>query len=146
MYTGLTRVQDGLEGDIAALSIKGEFVNLHLAGADHHLVILKFHQLVMMYPQIWTWGGFVFLYPEKTHLCQFFSRQALSPWHSQIMFFFLCFIRVCYIFNYHTQVHLVKYHTYVKEGWDFIIISTWNVHQTILKEALSKLSWTENWN
>ncbi len=30
-----------LEGEVAALSVKGEFVNVHPAGGDQHLVIMN---------------------------------------------------------------------------------------------------------
>lgn len=32
---------DRLEGEVAALDIEGEFVNMHPASADQHLVILN---------------------------------------------------------------------------------------------------------
>lgn len=32
---------DRLEGEVAALDVKGEFVNVHPAGANQHLVVLN---------------------------------------------------------------------------------------------------------
>ena len=37
----LTAVYGRLEGEVAALNVKGEFVNIHLAGADHQHVVPK---------------------------------------------------------------------------------------------------------
>lgn len=45
----LTRMNNRLEGQVAALDVEGEFVNVHPAGADQHLVILDSDQTVAVY-------------------------------------------------------------------------------------------------
>lgn len=45
----LTRMHNRLEGQVAALDVEREFVDVHPAGADQHLVILDFDQTVALY-------------------------------------------------------------------------------------------------
>lgn len=46
--TGLTIVQDWLESETAALKVKGEFVSMHLAGTDDHLVVSELYFPLIM--------------------------------------------------------------------------------------------------
>lgn len=59
----LTCVYDGLEGQVAALRVEGEFVNVHPAGADQHLVVLDLHVAHVVDGQIRTGRSFVLLRP-----------------------------------------------------------------------------------
>ena len=54
---------DRFEGKVAALDVKGEFVNVHPAGAHQHLVILDFNISLIVDGEIRTWRGSVFLCP-----------------------------------------------------------------------------------
>lgn len=66
MEVELTRMHYGLKGQVAALDIKGEFVDVHSAGADQNLVVLDSHQTVTVDGEMRTRRGFVFLSPEET--------------------------------------------------------------------------------
>lgn len=59
----LTRMCDRFEGDSAVLNVKWEFVNMHSAGAGHHLTISIFNPAVMMDVYMRIWGGFIPLSP-----------------------------------------------------------------------------------
>lgn len=59
----LTCVYDGLEGQVAALRVEGEFVDVHPAGADQHLVVLDFHIAHVIDGQIRTGRSLVLLRP-----------------------------------------------------------------------------------
>lgn len=59
----LTRMYDRLEGEFAALNVKGEFVNVHSAGADKHLVILNMDFTSRGDGEMRTWRSFVFFCP-----------------------------------------------------------------------------------
>lgn len=61
----LTGVDDRLEGQVAPLRVEGEFVNVHPAGADQHLVVLDFHVTDVIDGQIRTRGSFVLLCPAR---------------------------------------------------------------------------------
>lgn len=58
---------NGLEGQVAALRVKGEFVDVHPAGADQDLVVLDFHIADVIDGQIRTGRGFVLLCPVQQH-------------------------------------------------------------------------------
>lgn len=60
-------MDDGLEGDVAALTVKGEFVNVHPAGADHNQVVPIFHSTSIFYFEKRTKGSSVLLYPVKNN-------------------------------------------------------------------------------
>ena len=66
----LTRVYDWLEGEVAALCVEGEFVNVHPAGADQDLVILNTDCTVMGDGEMRTWRSFVLFCPddEQKHI------------------------------------------------------------------------------
>lgn len=59
----LTRVYCRLEREVAALDVKGEFVNLHPAGADQHQVVPQFDETMICNCEIRTRRGFVLLCP-----------------------------------------------------------------------------------
>lgn len=59
----LTRVDDRFEWEVAALDVEGEFINLHPAGADQHLVVLNLDRTIKLYGEKRTWRGFVLFYP-----------------------------------------------------------------------------------
>lgn len=63
METELTRMHHRLEGQVAALDVKGEFVDVHPAGADQNLVVLDSHQTVTVDSEMRTRRGFVFFSP-----------------------------------------------------------------------------------
>lgn len=63
METELTRMHHRLKGQVAALDVKGEFVDMHPAGADQNLVVLDSHQAVTVDGEMRTRRGFVFLSP-----------------------------------------------------------------------------------
>lgn len=67
MVCRLTRMYDGLEGEVARLVVKGELVDLHPAGADQHVVVLNSDQTVTADTQVGTWGSFVLFCPVVTH-------------------------------------------------------------------------------
>lgn len=52
-----------LEGEVAALNVKGEFVNMHPAGADQYLVVLNTDQTITVDSELRTWRGFVLFCP-----------------------------------------------------------------------------------
>ncbi len=52
-----------LEGEVAALNVEGEFVNVHPAGADNHLVVRKFNVTVVVNDEIRTRSGLILLCP-----------------------------------------------------------------------------------
>lgn len=54
-----------LKGQVAALNVKGESVNLHPAGAGHNLVIPVFHNTFTVDSEKRGGWGFVFLCPGK---------------------------------------------------------------------------------
>lgn len=54
---------DRLEGEIAALCVEGELVNVHPAGANQHLVVLDFNVTFIVDGEIRTWRSFVLLCP-----------------------------------------------------------------------------------
>lgn len=54
---------DGLEGEIAALCVEGELVNVHPAGANQHLVVLDFNVTFIVDGEIRTRRSFVLLCP-----------------------------------------------------------------------------------
>jgi len=56
-------VNDRLEGEVAPLYVEREFVNVHPAGADQHLVVLDFYVTFMIDGEIRTRGSFVLLCP-----------------------------------------------------------------------------------
>lgn len=58
-------MQDGLDGEVATLIVKGEFKNMHFAGADHHLVVPIFNPAMTPDAEKRTWSGFVLLCPES---------------------------------------------------------------------------------
>lgn len=59
----LTRVHNRLEGYVALLKVKGEFVHVELAGAHHHLVIPVFDHTIVVDAEIRTRRGFILLCP-----------------------------------------------------------------------------------
>lgn len=61
----LTRVNGRFEGEVAALYVKWEFVDVHPAGADEDLVVLDFHVAVIVDGEIRTRRGFVLLCPVE---------------------------------------------------------------------------------
>lgn len=62
-HATITSVNDRLEGQVAALSVEGEFVDVHPAGADQHLVILDFNDTFIIDGEIRTRRSFVLLCP-----------------------------------------------------------------------------------
>lgn len=66
----LTRIYNRLEGEVAFLGVKGEFVNLHPAGTDQHQVIPKFNITIKANGEITTWRSLVLLCPVKHILPQ----------------------------------------------------------------------------
>lgn len=58
-------MDDGLEGQVAPLRVKGEFVNVHPAGADQHLVVRDLHVTQVIDGQVRTRGSFVLLRPVQ---------------------------------------------------------------------------------
>lgn len=65
MENKLTRMHHRLERQVAALDIEREFVDVHPAGADQHLVVLDSHQTVTVDGEMSTRRGFVFLCPVR---------------------------------------------------------------------------------
>lgn len=63
LKTEPTRMHHRLEGQVAALDVKWEFVDVHPASADQHLVVLDLHQTITVDGEMRTWRGFVFLCP-----------------------------------------------------------------------------------
>lgn len=63
----LTSVYDRLEGEVAALCVEGELVNVHPAGADQHLVVLHFNISFVIDGEIRTRRSFVLLRPAREH-------------------------------------------------------------------------------
>ena len=59
----LTGVNEGLEGEVAALSVEGELVNVHPAGAGYDLIIHKLHVTPTCNGEIRTGRGLVPLCP-----------------------------------------------------------------------------------
>lgn len=59
----LTSVRHGLEGEVAALDVEGEVVNVQSAGADQHLVVLDLNIPVIIDFEIRTRRSFVLLGP-----------------------------------------------------------------------------------
>lgn len=65
----LTGVYDRLEGEVAALYVEGEIINVHPAGADQHVVILDFHVTSIVDREIRTRRSSVLFCPaRKKHL------------------------------------------------------------------------------
>lgn len=58
-------MDDGLEGQVAPLRVEGEFVNVHPAGADQHLVVGDLHVAQAIDGQVRTRGSFVLLRPVQ---------------------------------------------------------------------------------
>lgn len=58
-------MDDGLEGQVAPLRVEGEFVNVHPAGADQHLVVRDLHVTPVIDGQVRTRGSFVLLRPVQ---------------------------------------------------------------------------------
>ena len=67
----LTCVYGRLEGEVAALYVEGEVVNVHPAGADQHLVVLDFNIAVIVDGEVRTRRSFVLLCPAHRHTCEY---------------------------------------------------------------------------
>lgn len=63
----LTRVYDGLEGEVTSLCVKGELVNVHATHAEQHLVVRDLHQAVGADGDVQIRRGFVLLGPVGRH-------------------------------------------------------------------------------
>ena len=64
-HNRLTRVYGRLEGEVAALDVKGETVNLHPADADHHLVVPQYDSTTAYNCYIKIRRGIVLLCPVR---------------------------------------------------------------------------------
>lgn len=61
----LTRVDHWFDWKVAALDVKREFVNLHPAGADQHLIVLNEDFSIAPDNQMRTRRGFIFFCPVQ---------------------------------------------------------------------------------
>lgn len=68
-----TTVQCRSDGDVAALRVKGELVDVHFAGADDPHVLLGVDRPVVRHENVGVHRGLVLLYPETSH--------KLFSWH-----------------------------------------------------------------
>lgn len=71
---GLTGVDDGDEREGAGLNIEGEFVNVHPAGADQHLVVLNQDGTITVNSEKGTWRSFVLFYPVEQRYCTYTNK------------------------------------------------------------------------
>lgn len=70
-----------LEGEVATLPVEGELVDVQLARADQHLVILHLHATVAQDGDVGARRGLVLLYPARQQKMQKVRLR-------QILFFF----------------------------------------------------------
>lgn len=92
-FCALTGVYDRLEGQVAALRVEGEFVNVHPAGADQHQVAVEIHVADIIDGQIGTRGSFVLLCPVWERMGDALmspgQRYLPSPIHFLLTLFFI---------------------------------------------------------
>lgn len=82
-------MDDGLEGQVAPLRVEGEFVNVHPAGADQHLVIRDLHITKVIDGQVRTRGSLVLLRPVQGDRGEALMSQKTVVNHPPSTFFWL---------------------------------------------------------
>lgn len=63
----LTRVYSRADGDVASLRVEGEFVDVHLTGADHLHVVFSGDRPIGGHVHVGILRGVILLYPETTN-------------------------------------------------------------------------------